>query len=209
MREKINEFKYILFHPEDGFYSMHIFKTGSVFISLVVALLWFFAELFTQQYTSFRYNNYNKTNINIIYIFIATFIFAILFSVSNWAICTLFDGEGSFSEILIVTGYSLFPYVSSRFIAIIMSYFLTINESTFVNFVTIIGLLYTVVLLCIGLIQIHDYSFTKMILSVFSTVIGVLLIVVLIFLLMTLFGQLFSFISSIFKEVAMHDYIGM
>ena len=64
MIEKLKEFRRILFHPEDGFYTMHILKTGSVTLSLFIGLLWFFAELFTQQYTSFRYNNYNKTNIN-------------------------------------------------------------------------------------------------------------------------------------------------
>lgn len=209
MREKIKEFKYIMFHPEDGFYTMHISKSGSVFFAVIIAFLWFFAELFTQQYTSFRYNNYNKTNINIIYIFLGTFLFTILFSVSNWAICTLFDGEGSFAEILTVTGYSLFPYVIAKFISIIMSYILTVDESTFINFVSVIGLIYTVVLLCIGLIQIHDYTFTKMLLSVFSTILGVLLIVVFIFLLMTLFGQLFSFISSLFEEVTMHGFVKM
>lgn len=204
-KNKINELLYILKHPEDGYNTIHTKKTGSVAIALFAGLLWFFSELFTKQYKNFRFNETNKVDINILYIFLGTFVVLCLFALSNWAICTLFDGEGTLKEIIIVSGYALYPYVLIKFINIILSYFLNLNEGVFITILTTVGLLYSVILICVGLMQIHNYSFLKLLASVIATLVGICLILALVFLMFTLFQQLYYFIYSIFDELMMRS----
>ena len=200
------ELKYIIFHPEDGFSVLHQKKSGSVILAVLSAIMWFFATLFARQYTSFRFNENNTNSFNIFYILLGTVGIFSAFAVANWAVCTLFDGEGSFREIFIVCGYAVIPYWFFQFVGLVFSHVLSLQESIVMIIFTVIGIGYTVFLLFVGFIQIHDYSFSKTLFSVIATVIGVFLIIFVIFLAIMLVQELSYFISSIIKECMMRSF---
>lgn len=201
MKKQVQELCYILRHTSDGFSSMKHYKTGSMGLAFAAALAWFLATIIRQQYTSFRFNIYNTIDTNIIYIFLGTVVVFLCFTVANWSVCTLFDGEGSYREIFIVTGYALIPYTFSSLLATLLSHVMGITESIFISILTVVGFLYSAYVLCVGLMRIHDYRFGKMLMSVIATLVFILLIIFLGFLLVTLFSQLFSFIGSVVDEV--------
>lgn len=197
------ELKYIIFHPEDGFSTLHQKKSGSVIIAAFSAFLWFLATLLSRQYTSFRFNENDTDSFNVFFILLGTVGIFTAFAVANWAVCTLFDGEGSLHEIFIVCGYAIIPYWFFQFIGLIFSHILSLQESIVMATFQVIGIAYAAVLLFIGFIQIHDYSFLKTFLSVVATVIGVFLIIFVIFLVIMLIQELFYFVSSIIEESMM------
>lgn len=203
MKQQIKELGYILRHPSDGFSTMKFNKSGSMSLAFISSTVWFFATLIQQQYTSYRFNELNTVDTNILYILLGTIVIFICFTIANWSVCTLFDGEGSYKEIFIATGYALIPYSISMIIATMLSHALGLTESVFISFITIAGLLYSTYILSIGLMQIHDYTFIRMLISVITSIIGILLIVFLGVLVITLFSQLFSFISSVIGECMM------
>jgi len=201
------EMMYILMHPINGFEDMKQYKTGSLYAAGIVSLLWFFASLVHTQYTSPWFNANDTEKTNILLIFVSTVVLYIFFTISNWSICTLFDGEGSYIEIVIVTAYSLIPYVVSLFAVSIFSYFLSLDEYMFINVITSVGLLYSVIMLMIGMIQIHQYNFIRMGFALIVSVIGVFLILFLSFLMLMLIREIIEFFRTITNELLMRSVV--
>lgn len=201
MKTKLIEFLYILRHPSDGYLVMKQRKTGSLGLSLLCGFLWFFATVINQQYTNFRFNENDVLNTNVLYVILGTLVVYACFCISNWAVCTLFDGEGALREIFIVTGYGLVPYSTSLLISAIVSHFLEESESAFIDIIVTAGLIYSVLMIIIGMMRIHDYRLKSVLFSVIATLIFTLLIIFMCFLVVTLFLQLYSFINSIADEL--------
>lgn len=200
MKDNLCELWYILRHPSDGYTTVKQKKTGSIGISFACAIVWFLATLIKQQYTAFRFSTNNILEINVFYVILGTIVIFLCFTVANWAVCTLFDGEGSFREIFIITGYSLLPYSFSLVCATFLSGLLDISEEIYISIILAFGFLYTVYMLLVGMMKIHDYSFKAVLLSIVATLVGTLLILFMGFLVVTLFAQLYSFIKSIINE---------
>ena len=203
MKESLRELGYILKRPADGFNEMKHKKTGSVKLAAFSVALWFFATLIEQQYTHFRFNEQDTLDTNVLFVLLGTVMMFLCFVISNWSVCTLFNGEGSFREIFIVTGYALIPYSAAILLSTLLSHMLGTAEGVFIQVLMAVGMLYAGLLLVAGLMQIHDYTISSTLMSVLVTLVGLLLIVFLGFLVITLFSQLYSFIASVVRECLM------
>ena len=201
------ELWYILRHPVSGFEDIKYKKSGSVCLSTLISLLWFVASIVQNQYTSAWFNSNNTNQTNIFFIFIATTVMFLFFTVSNWSICTLFNGEGTFRQIYIVTGYALVPYIISIFVNTFCSHLFCIQENMFLQFISIVGTLYSLFLLSVGMMQIHQYRFVQMIIAVIISVVGIFLILLLCFLMIMLIREIFAFFQSIFDEILMRSMV--
>ena len=69
--------------------------------------------------------------------------------------------------------------------------------------ISVIGLLWSAVLLLGGLYAIHQYSFGKTLFSVLLTLIGMLIIVLVLVVFYTLIQQAFGFIHSLYQEATL------
>ena len=199
--DAIREMASILIHPISGFEDLKYKKSGSVLLAFCIALLWFINTVLERQFTGFRFNTFDTENTNVFYIFISTVVLFCFFVLANWSLCTLFDGEGTLKEIFIVTGYAIVPWVLSIFITMALSHFMLLEETAFLSFITIAGMLWSVFLLFHGMMQIHSYSFAKTLFCLIGSVIGIALLLFLSFLLLLLFQQMFTFLSSVYEEI--------
>ena len=197
----LQEFFHLLIHPVDGFEEMKYRKSGSPAVASIVVFLWFILSAVERQYTSFRFNAYDIDNLNIVYVFISTVVLFVFFCLANWSLCTLFDGEGTLREIWICAGYAMAPFVLSTALTTLLSVFMSIEEAALRSFITAGGLLWTAALLILGMVQIHAYTLKKTLLSLLGSFIGIILLIFLSFLLILLFQQIFSFLSSVFEEI--------
>lgn len=153
----------------------------------------------------FSENYANRLNVNI-----WTFVLAIggmflLFVLINWAVCTLFDGKGTMANIYIYSSYSLLPVIVLNYLYVCLSYVLTLNESTFLNLLNVVFILWTAILLLRGLSILHEYSLKQVVLSIISTVFGIAIVVFLMMLAVSLFNKLGSFITSVVNEFILHS----
>ena len=199
--DAVRELAFILIHPVTGFEDLKYKKSGSVLLAFVISLLWFINSVLEGQFTGFRFNTFDTENTNVFYIFISTVVMFCFFVLANWSLCTLFDGEGTLKEIFIVSGYSIVPWVLSIFITMALSHFMLLEETAFLGFITIAGMLWSVFLLFHGMMQIHSYSFAKTLFCLIGSVIGIALLLFLSFLLLLLFQQMFTFLSSVYEEI--------
>ena len=101
--------KHVVMHPFEGFEDLRWKKAGSMKIAIgIVCLLFIQALAYSRMYGFQYYSSYDKI-FNIVPFIFQSFGIFLLYVVCNWAMCTLFDGEGSMKNIFNVTAYSLIP----------------------------------------------------------------------------------------------------
>ncbi len=192
---------YTLFHPADGFQQLKPRKIGSwrVVSILLVALFFVFTlEFFA---TGFIFNLNRLSEYSLPIMVLKTIGIAFLFIIANWAVCTLFNGNGNLKEIACVTTYSLLPLIGAMLINVIASNFLSMSEGAIMNIILVVGILWTVLLLISGLAAIHEYTITQSLFSTIATVIGMAVIVFLLIMFFSLMQQTLSFFQSIITEL--------
>lgn len=192
---------YIMLHPFEGFEDLRWKKAYSMRVSMVIVALFFIISVCEQLMTGFLFNeNYVKI-FNIVPIIIQTLVLFFTWVIGNWALCTLFDGEGTMKNICANTAYALVPMLIGKVVNIILSNCLQLTESAFIVFVSYLTLLWTAVLLISGMRTVHQYSIPKTLLFMFITVCAMLVIIILLVLLVSLFQQVYVFVYSIYTEL--------
>ncbi len=194
---------YLLFHPFDGFNEIKWGKRFSVRISLCILLAWFAVTVFKRQATAFPFNPNRLDDLNILLILASTIGVFILWVVSNWSLCTLMDGEGSVKEIWVASSYALLPYILVTAFVTVISNFLSLELEMLVDFMQYIGVLWSGMILFVGIYTIHQYQFKGTILTIAFTVVGMLLITFLGSLVFTLFQQVYAFLYTIYTEISL------
>ena len=189
-------------HPFEGFEDLRWKKAGSMKYAIIIVCLLFIESLaYSRMYGFQYYTSYDKIFNFVPYIFQSFGLF-LLYVVCNWAMCTLFDGEGSMKNIFIVTAYSLIPYIAGKLIGTVLSHFLIRDEYIFIQCFEVIGKAWTVVLFISAMKAVHQFSFGKTLALILLTVVTMVLVVFLLVLLLTLFQQVIIFVFTIYTELS-------
>lgn len=192
---------YIMAHPFEGFEDLRWKKAYNMKVAMVIVVLFFVISVCEQLMTGFLFNeNYVKI-FNIVPIVIQTIILFFTWVIGNWALCTLFDGEGTMKNICVNTAYALVPLLIGKVVNIILSNCLLRTESAFLTFVGYLTILWSVVLLISGMKTVHQYSIPKTLLFMLITIFAMVVIIILLVLLVSLFQQVYVFIYSIYTEL--------
>ena len=194
--------KHTVMHPFEGFEDLRWKKAGSMKYAIIIVCLLFIESLaYSRMYGFQYYTSYDKIFNIVPYIFQSFGLF-LLYVVCNWAMCTLFDGEGSMKNIFIVTAYSLIPYIAGKLIGKVLSHFLIRDEYIFIQCFEVIGTAWTVVLFISAMKAVHQFSFGKTLALIALTLVAMVLVVFLLVLLLTLFQQVIIFVFTIYTELS-------
>ncbi len=170
-------------------------------VAMVIVAIFFIVSICDQLLTGFLHN-YSMTKVfNIVPVIIQSILLFVTWVVGNWALCTLFNGEGTMRNICVNTAYALVPYIIGRIINIILSNCLTRDEATFLTFVNIITIGYSALLLISGMKTVHQYNFWQTIVSMLFTIVAMVIIIILAVLLVSLFQQVYLFVYAIYTEL--------
>jgi DNA-binding beta-propeller fold protein YncE len=191
---------YILTHPTEGFSQFKYRKHQSIPWVIAIVAAFFIGQTLSFFYLGAAFNINHPVDFSLAVTFLQTVGLFIMFVVANWCICSLLDGEGTFLEIVTTTAYALLPFVASIFINIAISQVLTLNEWVFMGMIATLGVVWSSILLFCGMYSIHDYSFTKTLLSIILTVLGMLIMVFIVILFFGLLQQVWSFGISVYRE---------
>lgn len=200
LEEKYTFPLYTLFHPADGFQQLKPRKIGSWRVVGVLLVLLF--AVFTVQYfaTGYIFNLNRATEYSLLVMLAKTIGVAMLFALANWAVCTLFNGNGNFKEITCVTAYSLLPLLFALTINVVASNFLSASEGAIMDIILAVGILWTFLLLMCGLSAIHEYTIFQTLVSTIATVAGMAVIVFILVMFFSLMQQTANFFQSIITE---------
>lgn len=170
-------------------------------IAFGLMLLMFVGKVLETTAGGFMYTSYDPDKYNSALVLISTFGIAVLWCIVNWGLCTLFEGKGTFREIVIVTGFALIPQIIYSAFFIVFSHILVYSEQSILIGAQIICWIVTIVVLLVELSVIHDYSFFRALGMSIVTIIGMLLCGFLILLVLTLFQDVIEFIRSVYTEI--------
>lgn len=200
-KEKWSYFGYTLTHPMDGFYWIRHKEYGSVPIAVLMVILFSISFSLNRLYASFVVNRTDPRSVNSLTELAGVLVLFLLVCVGNWSITCLMDGEGRFKDIIIAVGYGITPATVGYVIATLLSKVIADNEQAFYGLVIAIGISYAVILVLMGIMQVHNYTLGKTLITLFLTFVAVLIIIFLALLLFNLVNQVITFFKSIYLEL--------
>jgi hypothetical protein len=194
---------YLIFHPFDGFWDLKHEKKGNLKAALIIVALVGITFILRRQLTGFVLNEVKLQELNIVVEISSVALPFFLWCVANWCLTTLMDGEGSFRDIVITSAFALAPFVLINIPLIIFSNVITLEEAAFYHFFDILALVWAGILLFLGTSVVHQYSMGKTFLTCICIIVGMGLIIFIALLFFSLLRQIFSFIYTIYKEIAL------
>lgn len=194
---------YILRHPIYGVWNMKRLKSGRYRDGIILILLAIFAVTFNRQVRAFVFNNNYNVPLDILKQIAIVVLPVVLFCLANWSITTLADGKGTFKDIFLVTCYSLMPLIIFQVVTPLISHLMTLNELVYLQIIDGIGFGWMLLMLLLGIQEIHEYTMGKMVSTLILTVIGAAIIVFITLLFFSLLQELGSFVYSVYREFSL------
>ena len=191
---------HLSFHPFDGFWDLKHEKRGSVRAASTILGITILALFYNSIGKGYLFNPEDKYSTIFVSI-ISVAIPIILWSVANWCLTTLFDGEGSFKDIYIATCYSLAPLPLFLIVSTVLTNVMTTTEGSMVKLLVTIGVIWMAMLLFFGTLVTHDYSLGKNVITILGTVLAMIVIMFVIILFSSLVMKMVTFVIAIVKEI--------
>ncbi len=199
--EELMYAQHLVVHPFDGFWDLKHEQRGSVRASLVWIALTVLAFYYQDVGTGYIFDPRQQSSTIFVQI-IAVVVPLLLWTIANWCLTTLFDGEGSLKDIFVATSYALVPLPILIIPSVIISNFSIASEATIINLLVSFAFIWAGLLIFFGSMVTHDYGFSKNILTSVGTILGMAIIMFIGVLFSTLLSKIVSFISSIITEIS-------
>lgn len=201
LRDELMFGVYTMFHPFNGFYELKNEKRGSkkaAGIFTASAVLAYLLRNFASGYLQKNVDSAPSLLSSLANVLLPV----ALWCVANWCLTSLMDGKGTMSDIFTATAYSLLPMILFTTITTVVSHFLVGDELVMLNFVYVIGIAWTLLLVFLSMINTHEYTLSR---AVAVFLLSVLVIGIILFLLMILFslsGRMVSLVYNIIEELS-------
>ena len=192
---------HLCFHPFDGFWDLKHEKRGSLRAGLTIMGLTILAFYYQSVGQGYIFNPYDVSSTILVQI-ISVAVPVLLWTTANWCLTTLFDGEGSFKDVLMAVCYSLAPLPPMLIISTLLSNVLTLEEGAIATMLVVLGAIWTFFLIFFGMLVTHDYTLGKNIITTLGTILCMAVIIFVIVLFASLLGKMVQFISAIVSEVS-------
>lgn len=195
----------LFIHPLDTFNDLKYEKKASLWIANGMAVLFLIVRVIQEIYTSYLFSASATEEKGAMTILLTSVGVLVIWTVCNWATCTLFDGEGTVKDIWIVVTYSLLPYLICSLLNTVLSHYFTTAEVQFYTFFSILGTGWTLMLIFLGLLVAHQYTVTKNILSILGTLLIIVCLIFLLLLFLSIFQQIYDFMANVISEVVIRN----
>ncbi len=192
---------YTVSHPMDGYYWIRHANRGSVPLAILMVVIFSICFTINRLFASFVVNDMDPRGVDLWFELIGILSFYLLLCVSNWSVTCLMNGEGRMKDIAIAIGYGTVPISVVLAAGTVISQVVADDEQAFYILLLGIGILYGVIMILIGIMQVHNYSLGKTLATLFITFIAMLIIIFLLLLLSNLLGMVFNFFRSIYTEI--------
>lgn len=200
-KEKWAYLRYTIGHPMDGFYWIRHQDRGSVPIAILMVILFSLSFSLNRISANFIVNDVNPATVDSLEELSGILLLYALICVANWSITCLMNGEGRMKDIAIAVGYGCAPLTPAFLIATALSHVITAEEGAFYSIIIGAGVAYAVILMLIGIMQVHNYTLGKTLQTLVLTFIAILIIIFLCLLLADLIGQVFNFFRYLYIEI--------
>ncbi|MBP5250215.1 MAG: YIP1 family protein, partial [Lachnospiraceae bacterium] len=127
-----------------------------------------------------------------------------LFIICNWLVTSIHDGDGNLKTVYMLPAYAFAPLMVGMLIIVALSYTMTYNESFILTIILVVSIIWSVVNLFCGLMNIHDYTFKETVKSIVMTAFFMIVAVIIALILTIMVEQLLNFITSVGRELVLN-----
>ncbi|MDR1669847.1 MAG: YIP1 family protein [Oscillospiraceae bacterium] len=198
-------YRRVLTNPIDSFYEIRHREKGSVPLALITLLVFSICFTMNRIFAGFIVNLTDPRTVNGIDDLTRILLLFVLFSIGNWSVTCLSEGEGRFKDILTVAGYALMPLIITYIPAIIVSNVLGENEEIFYNIILGFGFAWSGILILLGIMTIHNYTMLKTIVTLIITIVAMLIVIFLAVLLFDMLNQVTGMFRGIYSELTLRS----
>ena len=200
-REFIKFPLHLIVHPFDGFWDMKFERKGKLGLAVLFLALLVLTNILQKQYAGFLVNFNDPRYLNSLDELVFIVLPFLLWCISNWSVTTLMEGEGKFREIVMATAYAMIPLFLINLPMLVISRFMTGDETVFYYLMGVVSVLWFLFLLFVGIMTVHQYTAGKTILTMVLSVVVMLIIVFLGTLIFSLLQQIYEFIYNVYMEI--------
>ena len=198
---KTHLFMQSIFHPAATFTEIKQKKLGSIQWAIVSLIVFYLSVATQEMFGGFVFVSGSTGNFNSILLFIRTVGLVLLWTITNWGVCTLMGGIGKMKEIFVVVCYSLVPMIIGNVLYTAITHMLIQSEAAFMVVIMTALQLYSIIMIIIGTIVIHDFSFGKFVGTTILTILGMAIVLLVGVLVIILIQQFTAFLSTVFNEL--------
>ncbi len=196
---------YLILHPFKGYWELKYEQNRktSLILSFVILSLMALTNILSSQYSGFLVHLYNPDEMNSLMEILYVAVPVLFWCVANWSLTTLMDGEGKFAEIFASTCFALIPMILIRFPWIWLSNAITLQEAAFYYFSESVAVLWSLYLLFVGNMTVHQFTPAKTIGTMLLTIVAMGFLAFICLLFFSLLQQIVSFITVIYQEISL------
>ena len=200
---KVRTALHTFIHPIDTFNAVRWKGNGSVLIAALILILYYGLTVFGILNGGFMYYDVALEWYSALYTFLPTVGMLILWVIINWAVCTLLEGKGKLRHIFVVSCYALLPKLISTVLMLVFSYTLLPDESGIIDVILTVSDIWFYLLIFLGTMSVHEFTFARTFGTTILTLLGMALSVFILLMILILFQDFYSFLVSVFKEIAL------
>ncbi len=201
LKEELLYAFHVILHPFDGFWDLKHEKRGSVRSAMVILIVTILAYYYNSIGQGYIFSPRPSSSFNVMTSVSAVLAPLLLWVVANWCLTTLFEGEGSMSDIFIAACYCLTPLPIVMIPVTIATNFLTESEAGVVTMLVTFAYIWLGLLVVFGMMVTHDYSAGKNIITCVATIVGMAFIMFIGILFSSLMAKIVSFVTNIVEEI--------
>ncbi|WP_440119484.1 Yip1 family protein [Paenibacillus sp. QZ-Y1] len=196
---------HLIFHPFDGYWELKYERNQrtTLMIAWIILAVLMLTTILQAQYSGFLVNFNNPKQLNSLMEMVYVIVPVLFWCTANWSLTTLMDGEGKFSEIFMSTCFALVPLILIQFPLIWLSLIMSGQETAFYYFFNMAATGWTVYLLFVGNMTVHQYSPAKTVLTMLLTLVAMAFMAFLCLLFFSLVQQIVSFAATIYQELVL------
>lgn len=188
-------------HPMDAYYEIRHREMGSVAVAVILVVLFSLSFSINRIAAGFVVNDVDPLLVDAFSELISVLLLYFLFCVGNWSITCLMQGEGRFKDIMIAVGYAMPPMIVCFNLATLISRYVTEDEDAFYWIVFAAGIAYSVIMVLMGIMIVHNYTLGKTLVTLFLTFIAMFIIIFIVVLFTDLINQVVGLFYSIYYEL--------
>jgi len=192
---------HVITHPFDGFWDLIHEQRGTIAAANTFLFLFLLTRVLKLICTNFQFISAPIQHINLFEEAASLLLPFLVLCVANWAMTTLFDGKGRFRDIYMGMCYALVPYSLIQLPMILVSNALTYEEGSIYTVMLSVSVIWCVLLVFVGLMEIHDYTPGKTFIFIIVTIVGACVILFLMLVFFSLLSDAVAFFVSFYREI--------
>lgn len=191
----------VLVHPIDFYHDIQEQGRIKWRQALFVVAFAYVARMIAILITGYAFETREPYEISFLHEFIWLVMPWLTWTISNWGVSAILEGEGKFKEVFVGSAFALVPYAIFIVPITLLTNVLALDEGSIYSFLINFTFYWVGWLLLLKVKIIHDFELVKMAWITVLSIIGILIIWFIGILMFGLMNQLINFVVDMIKEL--------